>query len=126
MRRHRRLLWAALVIVAVGAATLAAAGPDISGTWAASVDGGRGTPTFVFKQDGEKLTGTITNPRGQQKLTGTIKGDKVVFGFEGPGAERGPFKAMYSGKVESPTRMSGTAEFTGSISGTTTWVATRK
>lgn len=71
-------------------------------------------------------TGTITNTRGQQKLTGTIKGDKVIFGFEGHDAERGAFKAMYSGKVESSTRMSGTAEFTGSISGATTWIATRK
>src|SRR5215510_16246770 len=126
MRRHGRLLWAVLVIVSVGAPALVAAGPDISGAWALAVDGAQGTPTFVFKQEGEKLIGTVTNARGQQKLTGTIKGDKVAFGFQGPGGERGSFTATYSGKVESPTRMTGTAEFTGSISGTTTWIATRK
>ena len=122
MRNHR--FGPAIVLVAaLGFAAAAAQAPDISGTWSFSVDVGdsHGNPVFAFEQKGETLIGTATNPRGTQKVTGTVKNDRVVFGFEGPA-----FEAVYTGSIESPTRMRGTVEFSGELEGTGTWVATRR
>jgi hypothetical protein len=99
---------------------------DISGTWNFSVDldnGGHGDPTFVFKQEGEKLTGTYNGPLGEYKVTGTVTGAKAVFGFEFT-QDGVTGKATYTGTVESPTKMTGTVEFTGGGRGK--WTATKK
>src|SRR5262245_41002706 len=99
---------------------------DISGTWNFSVDleeGGHGDPVFVFKQEGEKLTGTYSGPVGEHNVTGTVKGDKAVFGFEFT-REGETFKATYTGTIESPTKMTGTVEFSGGPKGK--WTATKK
>ena len=87
--------------------------------------GTQGTPTFVFKQQGQALTGIVTNPRGQQKVTGSVKGNQAVFGFETT-REGQSFKGSYRGTIESPRRMTGDVEFKGVLSGTGTWVATKK
>jgi hypothetical protein len=108
--------------VSAGMATPA----DLSGTWVFSVelqDGGRGEPTFTFKQDGERLTGSYSGPLGEQKVTGTLKGNKAIFGFEFTN-EGTPYEARYTGTVESATKMTGTVEFTNGVRGT--WTATRK
>jgi hypothetical protein len=121
-RRLRIALFALLAVTGV-----AAQGIDISGTWNASVDMGntQGAPVFTFEQKGETLAGTVTNPLGTQKVTGTVKDDKVLFGFEGKrGGEA--FKAVYSGTIESATRMRGTVDFTGELEGAGTWLATRR
>lgn len=105
---------------------LTAGAVDISGTWNFSVDlddGGHGDPTFVFKQEGEKLTGTYNGPLGEQKVTGTLNGDKAVFGFEFT-RDGQTVKATYTGKVESPTKMTGTVEFSGDGQGK--WTAIKK
>jgi hypothetical protein len=127
MRTHRLTAVVALIVSLWGPIGLAGRAADLSGTWSFSVDvgGTHGDPTFVFKQRGETLTGTVTNARGEQPITGTVKGDKAVFGFGGT-RDGQTFKATYSGTVESPTRMKGTVEFVGALSGTGTWVATRK
>lgn len=99
---------------------------DISGTWNFSVDldeGGHGDPTFVFREEGENLTGTYSGPLGEQKVTGTVKGDQAVFGFEAKQDDQ-TFKATYMGKIESPTKMTGTVEFSGGPKGK--WTATKK
>jgi hypothetical protein len=126
MRHYRRVFFVAIFAVATsaGAATRAA---DIAGTWLFSVDvgGTQGAPTFVFRQQGEALTGTVSNARGQQKISGTVKGDKAVFGFAVT-RDGQPFRATYSGTIESATTMTGTVEFSGALSGSGTWTATRK
>jgi hypothetical protein len=81
--------------------------------------------TWVFKQQGDRLTGTANRGEGDRKVSGTVKGDKAVFGFEAAREGR-VVKAAFRGTIESPTKMSGTVEFAGSISGTGTWTATKK
>src|SRR5215510_12032225 len=99
---------------------------DLSGTWIFSVDldnGGHGDPTFVFKQEGEKLAGTYNGPLGEYKVTGSVTGAKAVFGFEFTrDGESG--KATYTATIDSPTKMTGTVEFTGGERGK--WTATKK
>jgi hypothetical protein len=99
---------------------------DISGTWIFSVDldsGGHGDPTFVFKQEGEKLTGTYNGPLGEYKVAGTVTDAKAVFGFDFTvDGETG--KATYTGTIESPTKMTGTVEFSNGQRGK--WTATKK
>jgi hypothetical protein len=115
--------------VVVGLVGIGVAGQttDISGTWNLSVDvdGTKGTPTVVLEQQGSTLTGTVTNPRGRQRVTGTVKGNQAVFGFETT-REGQPFKASYRGTIDSPRRMTGEVEFSGALSGTGTWVATKE
>jgi hypothetical protein len=116
-----------IVLLALLGLRMAAQAIDISGTWNASVDLGtaQGTPVFSLEQKGETLAGTVTNPLGTQKVTGTVQSDKVLFGFEGSrGGEA--FKVVYSGTIESATRMRGTVEFTGALDGAGTWVATKR
>jgi hypothetical protein len=99
---------------------------DISGTWNFSVDldnGGHGDPTFVFKQEGEKLTGTYNGPLGEHKVTGEVKGAKAVFGFDFT-VDGQTGKATYTGTIESPTKMTGTVEF--SLGERGKWTATKK
>lgn len=99
---------------------------DISGTWNFSVDleeGSHGDPTFVFKQEGEALTGTYSGPLGEQKVTGTVRGDQAVFGFEFKNEDQ-TIKATYTGKIESPTKMTGTVEIGAQAKGK--WTATKK
>ena len=99
----------------------------IAGTWLLSVDVGdtHGTPTVVLRQNGGTLTGTITNPRGQQPLTGTVEGTTAMFSFQTV-REGQPTTGIYRGTVESRKRMTGTVEFTGGVTGSGTWVATKK
>ena len=120
---NQRFLVALFVALLLGASSAEAA--DLSGTWVFSVDletGGHGDPTFVFQQKGENLTGTYSGPLGEQKVAGTMKGDQAVFGFE-YSRDGQTVKATYTGKMESPTKMQGTIEFTGGTRGT--WSATK-
>jgi len=116
------------LIASLGAAApQAGAIANISGTWSLSVDlddGGHGDPTFVFKQEGEKVSGTYSGPLGEQTVTGTVKGDKAEFGFEAS-RDGETIKALYTGKIESPGKMTGTVAFNG---GSTRgkWTGTRK
>ena len=96
---------------------------DITGTrtFTVSLDGSpQNFPmTFVFKQTGEKLTGT----QGENKLTGTVKGNNVTFVVEGKNKSGEPYKNTFNGKVELPTKLTGTCEFP---KGPGAWTATRK
>jgi len=93
---------------------------DVTGKWTFEVttDAGNGSPTFVFKQTGEKLTGTYTGLFGSAELTGTVKGDDIEFSFEATAADQ-KAKIVYKGKIESTTRMKGTADLGGM--GSATW-----
>lgn len=128
MRWHHLASIATLIAAVAAAAGAATQLIDISGTWSFSVDMGstQGMPTFVFNQQGERLGGTVTRPTGQpQKVAGTVKGDKTTFWFEATRDGRS-LKATYRGTIESPTKMSGAVEFTGAVTGTGTWTATKK
>ena len=116
---------AGLVLTAFAIAQAATRSVDISGAWSFSVDlgdAGHGEPTFTFKQNKETLTGDYDGPLGQYKVTGTVKENKAVFGFE---FERDgeKHKATYTGTIESASKMTGTVEFSGGVSGT--WTATK-
>ena len=125
---HPERVIGALVLAIVLSVTAGATqATHISGTWDFSVDveGTPGKPTFVFTQSGGKLTGTVTQRQRDQKITGTIEGNQAVFGFEAMRSGEA-FTATYRGTIESPTKMTGTVEFSGSVSGTGTWVAAKK
>ena len=100
---------------------------NVAGTWQLSVEIGetQGTPIVVLKQKGGVLTGTITQPRGQQTLTGTIEGSEAVFAFEAV-RDGVTVTGVYRGRLESARKMSGTVDFTGALTGSGTWVATKK
>jgi hypothetical protein len=126
MRRHPHPLTIAMLTAFVVAA-VAAQTADISGTWSFSVDVGEvhTDPVFTFTQKGETLTGTISRPNGTQKVTGTVRDGSAVFGFEAV-RDGAPFKAVYTGTIESASRMTGTVEFSGALAGVGTWTATKK
>jgi len=127
MRIHGSSVVVALIVVLSGSIGLADQKADISGTWNVAQDMGsrQGMLTFVFTQQGERLTGTANNGNGDQKVTGTVNGDKAVFSFEATREGR-TLKGTYHGTIESATKMTGTVDFTGSITGSGTWTANKK
>jgi len=118
MNASRPLQLIALLLFAAG--TVLAA--DVSGKWnfQVNLDVTSGSATFTFKQDGETLTGTYSGQLGSAKVNGAVKGDSIGFSFE---AEyRGDkIKVHYTGKIESPAKMSGSADYVGLAKGT--WTA---
>jgi len=127
MRKHLLLaLFIGLIAALPNCAGHASGAADITGAWKFSVDldsGGHGDPTFVFKQEGDKLTGTYDGPLGEYKVTGSVTGAKAVFGFDFTvDGEAG--KATYSATIESPTKMTGTIEFSNGQRGK--WTAAKK
>jgi hypothetical protein len=104
-------------------AVAGAGATDISGTWAFAVGAGGAKITFVFKQEGEKLSGTYTGPLGEHPVTGTMKGDQVAFSFEV--TNKNTMTVSYTGRIESPTKMSGAVEYIGG-GAHGKWTATKK
>jgi hypothetical protein len=98
---------------------------DITGKWTFDVqsDAGSGQPTFTFKQAGEKLTGTYSGLFGSAELTGTVKGDDIEFSFEA-GIDDQKAKIVYKGKIESASKMKGSADLGGM--GSASWVGTKQ
>ena len=120
------LVVAVLIALLLGPSTSKAEAADLTGTWSFSVDletGGHGDPTFVFQQKGAELSGTYLGPLGEQKVTGTMKGDQAVFWFEAS-RDGQTVKATYTGTMESPTKMTGTIEFSTGAKGK--WTAAKK
>jgi hypothetical protein len=91
---------------------------DISGKWQFTVetDAGGGSPTFVFKQDGEKLTGTYNGLFGSAPLTGTVKGEVIEFSFEAAVQDQ-KGKIVYTGRIQSGTKMAGDVDLAGLAKG---------
>src|SRR5215831_17693850 len=95
---------------------------DVSGKWnfQVNLDVASGSPTFNFKQEGEKLTGTYDGQLGSAKLSGAVKGDSIDFSFEADyGGDK--IKVHYTGKIESPAKMSGSVDYAGLAKGA--WTA---
>jgi len=109
---------------------------DISGTWKGAIDrpGNSYGPldvTFILNQEGDKLTGTYSDGirKGEQKeITGTVKGDKVVISWElkpPPGVSKPPLTVTFTGKIESPTKITG-AIGTPFCNGECKWTVTKQ
>lgn len=115
------LLTIALLGLSLGVAS--ATETNVSGTWTFSVslDGGpQNFPmTFVIKQEGAKLTGK----QGDSQLTGSVKGNKIAITVVGKNKGGYDFKNIYTGTIESASKMAGTCEFP---KGLGKWTATKK
>jgi hypothetical protein len=114
--KSQLLLLFLLGLSLVTAGSGAAKATDISGTWGITVErtaehGGTFNDTLVFKQEGEKLSGTYSAKFRERKISGTVKGDKVVFIWEEKPTTDGGKRSRpvtFDGKLESPTKMTGT------------------
>ena len=120
-----RFLMALSIGLSLVAAGVWAQATDISGTWTLSVDLPEENRQMALdlKQTGEQLTGTQPGGGHVAQVTGSVKGDKVVFRVEGKDRNGEPFKNNYTGTIQSPTKMSGTAEF---VKESATWTATKR
>jgi hypothetical protein len=94
------------LVIALAASLLAA---DLTGTWAADVvlDAGNGTATFHLTQMGDSLSGTYTGVLGDAKVTGSVKGNQVEWSFQSDQAG----KIVYTGTLDSASRIKGTCEY---------------
>lgn len=93
-----KFLFAAAASLLLAVSSFAA---DISGKWAAEMQGPQGTmtTTFTFKAEGEKLTGTVSGRGGDTAITdGVIKGDEVSFNVTRT-MNGNEMKMAYKGKV---------------------------
>jgi hypothetical protein len=78
--------------------------------------------TFVLEQQGEQLTATCCEP--EEKMTGAVQGDKVTFERE---VSREGEKIIYSGTLETSSKMSGTRKIIGdTIQSELNWIAIRR
>lgn len=122
VHRLHGLLWAAIALLLLPAATgaRAAVQADVTGAWnfVVELDIGGGEPVFVFEQEGETLTGTYRGTFGTADVTGTVTGNAIEFSFGGEGAE-----AVYVGTIDGDT-MRGTCDYGGVGEGT--WEAERQ
>jgi hypothetical protein len=99
----------------------------ITGTWQLAVETNQGsdTLTLVLQQHGEQITGTFNSQIfGEAKITGTVKGNAIELGFERSAGDQ-KIEVSYTGTVESPTTMKGTAVYVG-FDENATWTATKK
>jgi hypothetical protein len=92
--------------------------PDVTGTWAMTVEtaAGSGNPTFELTQKGEDITGDYSGRFGEAPVTGTIKGDQVTLTFTVT-VEAQEIKVEYVATVEGDA-MSGKVVFGGFGEGT--------
>jgi hypothetical protein len=113
-----------LLLLAVVAVAGWAQATDISGTWVFQVttDAGSGDPQFVLKQEGSKLTGKYSGALGDADVVGSVAGNKVTIEFTV--SMGGDARIIYTGTIESATRMKGTVDLAGQASGT--WTAEKK
>jgi hypothetical protein len=122
--RYLRMATGLLLLSLLAIVTCFAQERDISGTWVFQVttDAGSGDPQFVLKQEGSRITGKYAGALGEESVTGTVEGDKVTIEFTvsmGGGA-----RIVYTGTIESPTRMKGTVDLAGQASGN--WTGEKK
>lgn len=106
MQHHRfparsLIVGAALGLLALAA--VAAAAPDISGTWTTKFDSqvGEQIYTYTFKVEAGKLTGTAKSNLGSGALTnGKVEGDTVTF-VENLDYQGMELQISYQGKIVS-------------------------
>ncbi len=108
------LRFAVAVLLIAGVGAYAA---DISGTWVFTVERATGplkNEIFVLKQTGDKLTGSYSGLWFREKgVVGAVKGDEVVFNWDmsaDSDSGKRPPTVTFVGKLESPSKMTGTVE----------------
>ncbi len=102
-------LFLSFLLAVAPAITFAADNPSISGTWQIHINvaGNESDRPCTFVQNGSDLTGTCPAERGEIKLTGQIKDKRVTWSYKTE-YEGSPITVKYDGKLESPTKMTGT------------------
>lgn len=111
---------------ATPSAPAAAAAINITGVWKFDVtlsDGGKGDPTFTFKQEGETLTGTYKGPLGEAPVTGTVKGNEAKFSYK-VNYQGNDLVGTYTAKIEGKDSMSGSVSIGGVAEGK--WTAKKQ
>jgi hypothetical protein len=99
--------------------------PNLTGQWNFKVEtqAGSGSPSFTFVHAGQNLIGTYKGLLGEAEVTGSVnKEQNVKFWFRGRFQDQ-EATVTYTGKIESPNSMKGTATF-GDL-GEATWTATK-
>lgn len=124
MSKSKKLLSAALLLLAPLALSLAQATVNVSGEWDFTMTTPRGEmkATAKFVQEGEKITVTVISRRGESTGKGTIKGAEIEWTITRK-TQRGEMTIDYKGKVEGNT-MKGEAQM--GDAGTSEWKATKK
>jgi hypothetical protein len=81
--RLRSLAVFASAAVLAACLVVAADEPNVTGTWAMTVESsfGTGSPTFTLSQKGEDITGTYKGQLGEAPVTGTLKGNAIAMSF---------------------------------------------
>ena len=104
---------------------VAADAPDVTGTWAMTVETsmGSGNPRFSLTQKGEEITGNYEGRFGEAPVTGTIKGDQVTLAIT-VSVEGQEMKIEYVGTVDGDA-MAGKVVFGGFGEGTFKGTRTR-
>lgn len=105
----KKLFLSFLLAVAPAIITSAADNPSISGTWQIhnNIAGNESDRPCTFVQNGSDLTGTCPSDRGEVKLVGEIKDKKVTWSYKSE-YQGSPITVKYDGKLESPTKITGT------------------
>jgi hypothetical protein len=90
---------------------VAADEPNVTGTWAMTVESsfGTGSPTFTLSQKGEDITGTYKGQLGEAPVTGTLKGNAITMRFR-VSVQGQEVTIEYNGTVEGDA-MSGKVKF---------------
>jgi hypothetical protein len=107
MRAESRWVAASFLAAAATLApflAVAADAPDVTGTWAMTVETsmGSGNPTFQLTQTEGEVTGTYEGRFGEAPVTGTVKGNQVTLSFT-VSVQGQELKTDYIGTVEGDT-----------------------
>ena len=111
----RRMLLAALLVVAFAATATAAVLHDLTGRWQLAVvtDNGTGYPILELKQEGDRVTGSYTsNAMGARTISGRVYGDTLSFTLSPSGAGEG-MVLTYTARIVTPDSLNGYVDFAG-------------
>ncbi|HRN52497.1 MAG TPA: hypothetical protein PK788_03325 [Gemmatimonadaceae bacterium] len=111
----RRMLLAALLVVAFAATATAAVLHDLTGRWQLAVvtDNGTGYPILELKQEGDRVTGSYTsNAMGARTISGRVYGDTLSFTLSPSGAGEG-MVLTYTARIVTADSLNGYVDFAG-------------
>ena len=93
--------------------TPAMTGPNLTGHWNCHVENENWSadPSFTFVHAGQNLLGRYKGPLGNLDVFGSVgRNNKVSFGYTAKRDDQ-ELEIKYSGEIESPTSMNGSAKF---------------
>ena len=96
------------------AATTAVAAPEansLAGKWTLhyNISGNEGDLACTFEQTENDFTGTCKGDQGDVSVTGKVDATKVTFQYKAE-YNGDPLTVIYTGKLESPSKVSGTVD----------------